>query len=331
MRKISISLLAGALILTIGCKKEEEGVDKVKKPVVSEGFVTIEEGVELRFKTIGNGPQGVVIPAAMYLEYEFEQLIDEGRTLIFYDPRGRGKSSKVADPKRIGMNFEITDMEAIRKNFNKDKISLIGWSYLGAMVILYADKYRDHVDRVVQVGPLPPTQEIAAKATATPVDSETQAKLEEMKEQGIDKTDPVAYCRAYWETYMSRIFYDPANISRFHSEYYTFSNESPENVNFLIMGIFQSIGKWDWREQVKALEVPVLTIHGDHDSIPMEGARTWVYSLPNARLLVIPNAGHLPFVEDPELFYSSVDGFLRGDWPVRAEVVGVPVSRTSGD
>ena len=89
--------------------------------------------------------------------------------------------------------------------------------------------------------------------------------------------------------------------------------------------IFQLIGKWDWQEQVKSLEVPVLTIQGDHDPLPMEGARTWVYSLPDARLLVIPNSGHFPFVENPELFYPSVDVFLRGEWPERAEVVGVPV------
>jgi proline iminopeptidase len=325
MKKISILLLTGFLILAIGCKGKEEKVEEETKPVVSEGFVTVEEGVELRYKTIGNGPQAVVIPAAMYLEFELERLIDEGRTLIFYDPRGRGKSSKITDPSHVGMDFEISDIEAIRKHFGKEKISLIGWSYLGAMVVLYADKYSDHVERVVQVGPLPPTQEIMAKATATPVDDETQAKLKEMKEQGLDQSDPVVYCRAYWETYLSRIFYDPANISQFHSEYYTFPNELPENVNFLFMGILQSIGKWDWRDKVKSLDVPVLTVHGDHDTIPMEGARTWVYSLPNARLLVIPNAGHLPFVEDPELFYPSVDAFLRGEWPERAEVVGVPV------
>lgn len=326
MKKISIFLLMGVLILAFGCKGKEEKAEEVTKPVVSEGFVTVEEGVELRYKTIGNGPQAVVIPAAMYLEYEFERFIDPDRTLIFYDMRGRGKSSKITDPSHIGMDFEISDMEAIRRHFGKENISLIGWSYLGAMVVLYAHKYPDHVERVVQVGPLPPTQEIMAQATATPVDSETQAKLKEMKEQGIDKTDPTAYCRAYWETYFTRIFYDLTKISQFHSEYYTFPNEMPENVNLQFMGILNSIGKWDWRDKVKSLEIPVLTIHGDHDSIPMEGARTWVYSLPSARLLVIPNAGHLPFVEDPALFYPSVDTFLRGEWPDRAEVVGVPVS-----
>ena len=94
MKKTSIVLLAGVLILAFGCMEKGEEVEEVARPVVSEGFVEAEVGVELRYKTIGNGPQAVVIPAAMYLEYEFERLIDEDRTLIFYDMRGRGKSRR---------------------------------------------------------------------------------------------------------------------------------------------------------------------------------------------------------------------------------------------
>ncbi|MGB3861773.1 MAG: alpha/beta hydrolase, partial [Candidatus Aminicenantaceae bacterium] len=86
------------------------------------------------------------------------------------------------------------------------------------------------------------------------------------------------------------------------------------------------VGEWDWTERIKKLEVPVLAIHGVRDpSCPLEGARVWISLLRNARLLVVPNAGHMPFVEDPDLFYSAIDTFLRGEWPDRAEVVGVPV------
>jgi len=71
-----------------------------------------------------------------------------------------------------------------------------------------------------------------------------------------------------------------------------------------------------------SLQVPVLTIQGDHDTLPMEGARVWVSSLHNARLLVIREAGHLPFVEQPDAFYPAVEAFLRGEWPGNAEVFG---------
>jgi len=47
----------------------------------------------------------------------------------------------------------------------------------------------------------------------------------------------------------------------------------------------------------------------------MAGAEEWVEILPNARLLRIPASGHVPFVEQPELFYSAVEHFLNGEWP----------------
>ena len=119
------------------------------------------------------------------------------------------------------------------------------------------------------------------------------------------------------------VFYDLAKISQFRTDICQTKNEMPDRVNFQLMRILKSVGKWDWREKVRSLDVPVLTIHGTHDSLPMEGSQTWVSSLPDARLLVVAESGHLPFVERPELFYPAVDTFLKGAWPEEAEVVEV--------
>jgi hypothetical protein len=40
--------------------------------------------------------------------------------------------------------------------------------------------------------------------------------------------------------------------------------------------------------------------------------------------LVIPEAGHLPFVEKPDLFFPAVDAFLKGNWPDGAEEIKKP-------
>lgn len=330
MKTIVIFLLSGILFVPYGCKEQQP--EETPTPFVSESYVLVDDGVELRVKTVGNGPETVVITPAIYLEYEFERLIDESRTLVFYDVRGRGKSSAIAGPSKLGMEFEISDLEVLRSHLGKEKVSLLGWSYHGAMVALYAAQYPNYVNRVIQVGALAPSFEIQKRATSTPMDSESQVLLERLKSEGLDKTDPERFCMEYGNVYMKRIFYDPSKISLFYSDRCKYKNEMPENVTFHLNAIFSSISEWDWTANVKGLEVPVLAIHGRNDpSCPLEGARLWISMLRNARLLVIPNAGHLPFVEDPELFYSSVDAFLRGDWPDRAEVVGVPVSRTSGD
>jgi proline iminopeptidase len=317
MKKLSVILLGMTLIWAFGCKEEEEPELHVK-----DGYVTVEDGKKLYYRTVGDGPETIIIPAGFYLEKEFELLANKDRTLIFYDVRSRGRSDKVTDAARIGMNFDISDLEALRQHFGKEKVSLIGWSYLGAMVILYAHEYQDHVKRVIQVAPLPPTKDVYFSATTTPIDNESQARLDKMREEGIDKTDPEGFTRAYWEAYFKIIFYDSTNITSFRSEYYKFPNEMPDNVIFQFGGILGSIGEWDWRELAKGMKVPVLTIHGDHDTIPMEGAREWAASLPNARLLEVTKAGHLPFVERPEVFYPAVESFLNGEWPEKAVDVG---------
>jgi proline iminopeptidase len=258
----------------------------------------------------------------MLLAVEFERLA-KGRTLIFYDMRSRGRSDSITDKSRLGMAFEISDLEVIRQHFKIDSISLIGWSYLSAMVALYAMEYPDHVKQLIQVGPIPPRKEpymeqFSANNSAR-MDSTDMARIDEMRRRGLDKSDPVGFCREYWEAYFRCIFYDPADVSHIRSDYYTLKNEMPDNVMLQFGRVLESLGAWDWRTILPGLDIPILTIHGDFDTIPMDAAREWVASLPNSRLFIIPDAGHLPFLERPEFFFPAVETFLDGEWPANAE------------
>src|SRR5262249_26580117 len=128
-------------------------------PRFSESYVPV-EGLRLYARIVANGPDTVIIPASMYLFRDFARLA-EGRTVIFYDPRGRGASDAVLDPSRLGIAYEIADLEAVRAHFDVPRVSLVGWSYMGAVVALYAAKYPQHVERVVQIAPGAPRSETA--------------------------------------------------------------------------------------------------------------------------------------------------------------------------
>jgi pimeloyl-ACP methyl ester carboxylesterase len=52
----------------------------------------------------------------------------------------------------------------------------------------------------------------------------------------------------------------------------------------------------------------------------MESACEWTKLVQDGRLLVVPEAGHLPWLEQPELFFSAVAAFLGGVWPENAKV-----------
>ena len=72
---------------------------------------------------------------------------------------------------------------------------------------------------------------------------------------------------------------------------------------------------YDWREQLRALSTPALVLHGERDALPATLAVELSQLLPRARLVLIPNAGHMPFWEAPQRVFSEIDAFLAPGVP----------------
>jgi pimeloyl-ACP methyl ester carboxylesterase len=68
----------------------------------------------------------------------------------------------------------------------------------------------------------------------------------------------------------------------------------------------------DSTPDLSALDVPVLILHGAEDQlIPVAEAEAMAAALPSAKLVVVPGAGHLPNLEQPEIFNDAVREFLE--------------------
>ncbi len=68
---------------------------------------------------------------------------------------------------------------------------------------------------------------------------------------------------------------------------------------------------YDWTVLLSALPVPVLVIHGERDLLPFEASRNLAECLgSSARLVVVPDSGHMPFWEAPERFFALTESFL---------------------
>lgn len=64
-------------------------------------------------------------------------------------------------------------------------------------------------------------------------------------------------------------------------------------------------------DALRGIRAPALVVVGSEDELATEDeARAMVEALPNAELLIIPRAGHLSAVEQPELFNQAVAEFV---------------------
>jgi pimeloyl-ACP methyl ester carboxylesterase len=68
------------------------------------------------------------------------------------------------------------------------------------------------------------------------------------------------------------------------------------------------------RHRLRRVSNPTLFLRGEHDGlISADYMSGYAKLLPNARTMTLPNAGHVPQVEQPEAFVSAALAFLNGE------------------
>lgn len=72
------------------------------------------------------------------------------------------------------------------------------------------------------------------------------------------------------------------------------------------------VARADVKAELTAVTAPTLLVWGARDGVvPVEEASTWLERLPDARLIVIPGAGHVPMLESPVELADAIRSFLE--------------------
>ena len=279
----------------------------------ADGYVTTDDGMRLWFQTVGSGPQVIVLSNGFHLLEDFRCLAP-GRTLVFFDVRNRGRSDTVSDPAKLvrGIHNDVDDLDAVRRHFALDRLNLIGHSYMGLMVILYAMKYPAHVDRIVQIAPMPPDPRKQYPPVDDDVLRDTFANLAELQKDRASY-DPIQFCRKFWSILKAIYVADPKDADKIRWDRCDLPNER-SFMKFWTDSLLPSIQALTLcAEDLAPVTAPVLTIHGTKDrSAPYGGGRDWAMLLPNARLVTFDSAGHAPWIEDRHALFFSLARFLDG-------------------
>lgn len=264
-------------------------------------------GVKLFERRVGVGPATVVLhggPGAHhdYLLPGFDRLA-AGRTLIYYDQRGGGRSP-VPRETPVGWREQVEDLEALREVWGLERLSIAGYSWGGLLALLYALEHPARVERLGLVSPAPAWRgaraEFERRLAERNAAPEVRAARKEAQDGGLRERSAEAYRQRMFELSVAGYFHD--------------WRRARELTPFRITGrtqqeVWESLGDFDLRQSLAGLAVPAVILHGEDDPIPVATAEELARII-RAPLHRLPACGHVPYVESPEAFTAVLDDFL---------------------
>jgi proline iminopeptidase len=275
-------------------------------------------GVDLFERRVGHGPQAIILhggPGAHhdYLLPGFDALA-AGRELIYYDQRGGGQSPVPRDVP-VGWREQVADLEELRRQWDLDRLTLAGYSWGGLLALLYAVEHPQRVERLALISPAPAwreaRQEFEHHFQQRNLSPTLQSQRAALRESGLRERDPEAYARRAFELSVAPYFFRPERAR----------NLTPFRVTGRTQQeVWDSLGDYDLRPALSRLSIPALVLQGRDDVIPEESART-IAQLLGADLHLLPDCGHVPYVEAFEDFVRLLNGFLP--WEVGSREPGV--------
>jgi pimeloyl-ACP methyl ester carboxylesterase len=74
--------------------------------------------------------------------------------------------------------------------------------------------------------------------------------------------------------------------------------------------VWESLGEFDLVPHLGASRARRSSCTGAQDPIPLASSEAAAAAIPGARLVVLEDAGHVPYVEQPEALFAAVLPFL---------------------
>jgi pimeloyl-ACP methyl ester carboxylesterase len=279
MRRLSLALLFMLIAFPAGAAERWETLPPTPAqiPAARSGQADV-NGISVYYAVYGNGPPVILLHGGLanadYWGNQIKALMP-GRTVIVMDSRGHGRSTRDARP--YGYDLMADDVVALMDFLKVPKADVVGWSDGGILGLDLAIRHKDRVGKIFA---------FAANTVPSGVKDD------------VEKNPTFA-----------------AFIKRAGEEYAGHSSTPKEYDAFVeqISKMWASEPNWT-DAQLQAIAAPVLVVDGDHDEAIKRAHTEYIAAtIPHAGLLILPNASHFAFLQDPEMFNFALLHFLDGN------------------
>jgi proline iminopeptidase len=289
------------------------------------------DGCSLYVAEYGKGNPIVFVHGGFGAEHSYlldaVQGLEKMFHLVFYDQRGSLRSpanvyrtggSRPCPDSLITVNNHVEDLERLRVALGRDKLDLVAHSMGAYLALSYLERYPSRVGRLVLVAPY---------GLRMPQDSVQRVDFQ----RRLQAAQQALFARAELAATLAREHLDHPGLSGrerfdewrirfaaanlYHIERWrslhggmAFQNERAG------MAASRSMpASWDFVDDLTARQSPTTIIMGDHDFADFGATmyRQWLSKLPQVKLVVLKDAGHMVWMDQPKRFRRELLHALR--------------------
>lgn len=257
-------------------------------------------GWTIHYETLGdrsNPPIVMVLGLSHRLAHwgQLPALLAEQLFVVTFDCRGMGESEKRDEPFTVA--DEIGDILAVMDSVGLERSAVYGRSRGGMLAQALALQVPERVSALILSGT---SHRGPGAVGSTDAVNRAMNFTPEMTREKIFETQNSAMASPGWKER------DPAAFA----EVMRIDLEAPPR-RFAVVRQQESVSAWSSFDQLGEIRCPTLVICGADDGmVPSLNSRQIAAVIPDARLELIPQCGHLPMMEKPREVAALVLGFL---------------------
>lgn len=276
--------------------------------------VTARDGTRLAVHVRGQGPALLCVPggpgrASVYLE-DLGGLDDE-LALHLLDNRGSGESELPADRESLSFPRLADDVEDVRVALGGGPIDVLGHSAGCPVALLHAARHPDAVRRLVLVTP---SGRPFGWESDDLADIRARRAGEPWYAEAAEAADIYADANPRLRAELDRVM-RPFWYGRWDERTQAHAASADEQVSLRAAAGYVPSAGYDAAAiaaQLSSVQAEVLVVVGSLDALTGASVgQRFVDVLQDARLAVIEQAGHFPWVDQPTEFAAAVRDFLR--------------------
>lgn len=254
----------------------------------------------LHYLEAGSGDRALVLLHAFPLHAAMweRQLADlsDGWRVIAPDLPGFGQSDPLPDPNEPSLEALADAVAGLLDHLGLSQVVLGGLSMGGYTAFVFARHHRPRLRALVLA-------DTRAGADSSEVRERRTKQQGEVRERGTAELV---------ETLLGNLLTEETHAQRHEIVEHARRLMLDASPGAVIAALEAMKRRSDASEDLAGLDVPTLILVGDKDaSAPVDVAEEMAQHLPNARLAIIPDAGHLSNLEQPKAFNAELKAFLN--------------------